>query len=441
MKKLLLLLVLSTCVWHLSGCTSKDAQDDTEIAVDDSAAIDGELEKVDGGEVASDSTSEGFLDEQLPADALGETVPPAEVATEAPVDPAADPGLEPVPEVSAEPTTEVAAVDPGQSIASDMAPPMDAPVDATPVETAPVMDSTVVASTESLEPKPAPAPLRKIDTTPRIGASGELLNSVYIARPGDNFRKIASLIYGDKTKWKALRDNNPSISSVKPGNKIYYNSPVRPQDDTKVLTYYEDQGMVPEVYMAQEGDDLKKVSKNLLGYDRAWQEIWSTNPVESKGSLTAGTEIRYWKSAPAMPSATSTEVAGNAIPKMDNSMAPPDMDLPLPPPPQPMDMAQATPDMDLPPPPPAQPMDMAQATPAMDLPPPPPAEALNPPPPPPPPVAKKAPKESPAADGDMMTALGAGAVIAGGLALILILRKRRQKKEMENAFNDTQVGT
>ncbi|MCE3010530.1 MAG: hypothetical protein LW875_07955 [Proteobacteria bacterium] len=416
MKKLLLLLVLSTCAWHLSGCTSKDAQDDTEIAVEDSAAIDGELEKIDSGDVAADSTSEGFLDEQLPADALGETTtPPAEVTAEAPTDPAADSGLEPVPEISAEPSTEVAAVDPGQASSLEVAPPLDAPVEATPIEEAPVMDTPVAATTEA---KPASAPLRKIDTTPRAGVNGEMLNAVYIARPGDNYRKIASLIYGDRTKWKTLRDNNPSISSVKPGNKIYYNSPVRPQDDTKVLTYYEDQGMVPEIYMAQEGDELKKVAKNLLGYDRAWQEIWSTNPVESKGTLTAGTELRYWKAAPAAPPAMPTEVAGNAAPNMDLAQAPPAMDLP---------------------PPPPQPMDMAQAPPAMDLPPPPPAEALNPPPPPP--VAKKIPKESPAADEDMMTALGAGAVIAGGLALILILRKRRQKKEMENAFNDTQVGT
>lgn len=427
MKKWILLVALSISALQWSACTSTHTQDETEVAVDDTAAVDGELERIDGLDSdttdTADASSEGFLDEQLPADALGETA-----AQETPVDevPASEAfASEPVTEEPLEPV-------PQDSIAGTDT--SSAPVDSF----APSFETPVAKAAPSASSAPA-APLRKIDSIPRMGSDGKPLNTVYIARPGDNFGKISERIYGDRSKLGYLRAENPFVKTVRPGSKIYYNSPTRPDDSSKVLTYFEDQGMMPEVYVAQEGDNIRKVSEKLLGYDRAWMEIWSTNPVESKQEIAAGTELRYWKSMPAPAVTEKTSLAGvsNPPPAMDPAMdvppPPPPTDMAamdLPPPPPAMDPA-----MDLPPPPP--PADMA----AIDLPPPPPAEALNPPPPPPP-APKKAAKASAAGgDQDLMTALGAGAILVAGIALLMIIRKRKQKKDLEAAFNDTQVGT
>lgn len=448
MKKWILLVALTISALQWSACTSTDTQDETEVAVDDTAAVDGELERIDGLDSdtteTTDASSEGFLDEQLPADALGETVA-QEVPAETPVDevpaseafasePVAEEPLEPVPQDSLAGTDTNST--PGDSTVSPAEPIAEAPSFESSSSFDSAATSTPVAEAASSAP---PAPLRKIDSVPRMGSDGKPLNAVYIARPGDNFGKISERIFGDRSKLGYLRAENPFVKTVRPGSKIYYNSPARPEDSSKVLTYFEDQGMMPEVYVAQEGDNIRKVSENLLGYDRAWMEIWSTNLVESKQVIAAGTELRYWKNMPAAPAPGVTEqttLAGvsNTPPPMDPAMdlppppPPADMAANLPPPPPPMDPA-----MDLPPPPP--PEDMA----AMDLPPPPPADALNPPPPPPPKKMAKAPSSE--GDQDLMTALGAGAVLVAGIALLMIIRKRKQKKDLEAAFNDTQVGT
>jgi hypothetical protein len=41
----------------------------------------------------------------------------------------------------------------------------------------------------------------------------------------------------------------------------------------------------------------------------------------------------------------------------------------------------------------------------------------------------------------MTMALGAGAVALVGLAAMMIVRKRRRQRELEQAINETQVGT
>jgi hypothetical protein len=240
------------------------------------------------------------------------------------------------------------------------------------------------------------------------------------------------MIYGNADKAKDLKKANNG-KKVKPSEKIYYNSPQRPNDETKIATYYEDMGMMPEVYVSKEGDNLKKVSKELLGYDNAWKEVWALNGVESKAKLPAGTELRYWKGAPAAP-APKTELAKNEMPPPSppNEMPPP----PPPPPPMPDQSVAANTANQLPPPPPPMPNDMPPP------PPPPPAEAVNPPPPPPPAKKAAAKKEASAVAGldqDTMMMLGGAGIVAIGLASIIIIRKRRQK-EMQAAFGNTQVG-
>ncbi len=448
MKKLIALLACFSLATALSGCTSKDSKEESDTPGIEASTdnVNGELEKVEGAEAsnvaAADSTNSGFLDEQLPADALGEQAVAKDATPPAPTEPS---GLDlgspnDPPPVAAATAPDMTTPPPADTT---MAPPADVPVAGvdpggtapTPVDAPPVEEAS----------KKAPASYQKAKTTPYTEGD-QLLNAVYVARPKDSFKSVAKLIYGDAKKSSELKKANPGMSSLRVGDKVYYNSPQRPTDDQKMLSFYEDTGLMPEVYVAKEGDDLKKVSKNLMGFDNAWKELYALNPVDSKTGIPAGTELRYWKPAPKEPtfSNASKEIASGKSemppPPTDlaasmNNIPPPPSEMPPPPPPAAELPPPPAPDMAAQMPPPPQPV--------AELPPPPPPEPVAPPPPPP--MAKKsAPKEPPPQEGmdnDMVMALGGGGILLVGFVAIMALRKRKQAKEMAAAFNETQVGT
>ena len=448
MKKISALLICVYLAAHLSACTSSESREDEAATPTEEAAAtpDGELEKTEAPK--TDEANAGFVDDQLPDQALGAEkaadagaiAPPADAGAVAPPadEKLADAGAPP-PATDA-PAPEVA---PPAESAQAEAPPAGIDPGGEKAQTEVAPTEAAAASTEGA-PK---ASLKKIKDAP-FHEGAMLLNAVYIARPGDNYKKIAKTIYGDSEKQGDLKTANPGIKSPHAGDKIYYNSPQRPTDEAALKTYYEDAGMQPETYVAKDGDNLKKVSKKLLGFDGAWKEVWVTNKgVESKSELMAGTELHYWKDVPQGTPAAAGAVATGGMDK--NEMAAPPAptapDVPpqqanVPPPPPPPDMA----------PPPAPDMNAAAAT--ANMPPPPPPDMAPPPPPPsemappPPPPPMKGPKgQVAAADGgfsndDMMMGLGAVGIVAAGLAAIMVIRKRRQQKEMANAFGDTQVG-
>jgi hypothetical protein len=453
MRKLTSLFAALILATHLVGCTSSDSKDDgaTDGAVAESTeGTDADLANLDAPPPADTSTAvasndganEGFLDEQLPEDALGESnksakadAPPASDIVDNTTPPPAmeePPKTEPVAEAAPieAPKDNVAAIDTGSPTSSTE-------------PTAPLSDTTAVGSVASAEPS-APAPeskpkasLQKVESAP-FSREGILLNAVYIARPGDNYKKISQMIYGSPDKVKELKKVNPSVKP-RVGDKIYYNSPVRSADDTKLLTYYEDAGLVPDVYVTKEGDNIKKVAKELLGNKDSWKEMWATNAVDSKDALPAGTELRYWKSAPVVAAAP----AAPEVPK-DMAMNTPPPPTEMAPPPAPTTAQNAMPEMPPSPPPPAEMAPPPPPQPVAENPPPPPPPPAEMAPPPPPTVAKKAPPTGDTAggmDNDMVMSLAGAGIIAAGLAAVIIIRKRRQNREMASAFNDTQVGT
>lgn len=469
MKKFAAILACVYLTAHLAACTSNESREDETISgTEETEMVDGELEKVEGADaaIAGDESNAGFVDEQLPEQALGEQ-PPADAGTAIVEEtPAVDAGVDTgAPDALADSTApsepsfqpDALAETPAPAPEVAPAPAPDTSVAASESTTAVDPGTSVAASSGSFStPSAPPAELQKVPTEP-YRAGGQLLNAVYIARPGDSYKKIAKMIYGDEAKQKDLKKAN-SGRSVKPGAKIFYNSPQRPTDEVALKNYYEDVGMQPEIYVAQEGDNIRKVSKKLLGYDNAWKEIWTTNQgVESKSSLMAGTELRYWKGATAADSAPVTPPPVMANNDMAGANAPP---ADLPPPPSMPEQLPPAPDMAQMPPPPANdfppPPDMnnnaaASGSMAMnDLPPPPPPEMAPPPPPPveqvpPPPPVAKAPKPQMAEEGgmsndDMMMALAGVGIVAAGIAAIMVIRKRRQQKEMQAAFGDTQIG-
>ncbi len=409
-----------------------DATTPTEGAESDELALD------DGGDLANEFPDE-VAGTDAPADEAAPVDPAAPAGDSAPMDTAATTNDQP---------TDAGVFDPaaGGDQPADQASSEPPPVDET-ATTDSSMGDTGTTDVVASEPAPKPyLPLLKIKDAP-FENGGTLLNRYYVAREGDTTKSVSEKIYGtnrsrDLKKWNVLLANRP----MKVGDKVYYNSPKDPADSNKMISWYEEQGVAPSTYTAQEGDDIRELSTKLLGNKNSWKELWATNmDVESKGSLPAGTELRYYPA-----DAADQAVASNTIPATDAAAptepAPTDMaaaqpmDQGLPPddptlnPPQDMNANAGTvappQDFGAPPPPPP---DMAQAAP-----PPPPMEPMQAPPPPKPTTRAAAADEEMAGDPDQTMMLGAaGLLLLGGVLAFSVIRRKRASKRID--MTQTQI--
>lgn len=438
MKKYSTLLLSVIFALHLTACTSGDE-------MQDNPPEDGGLEQIDGGLEAGLDGAEGGAP---PADGAvtfePEGAPPAEGLPPAdglPADQQLDAGLDLPPPAPGE-----GGVDPGLPPAEgDLAPIPGGDVAGgdTSLPPPPVEESTASArpsfsqdGNDEPPPRPKKIAIKKVEAVP-FRRDGVLLNAVYVVRPKDTFKKISEKIFQESNRAKDLASLNPGVKP-RVGDKVYYNSPMRPDDEANLRTYYEDSGVPSETYVAQEGDDLRKVSKKLLGFSDAWKEVFATNEVESTRKISPGTELKYWKAA---GQEAAPPMAASEPPPLDQKldMAQPQAMEPPPPPPPPS--------AEMPPPPPVMAGDVAMEPPpppAMEPPPPPPPplpEAAAPPPPPPARPPRPLSADADAMDNDIMLALGAAGLVAVLIAGVMIMRRRRQQREMAAAFGDTQVGT
>ncbi len=444
-----------------TSCTSKKASDDgadVEASADDESLESAEatennedLDSGDGEAIADAGGGGGdelAADEQLPDDSAGggdlvaentEDLAPGDLAETPPADLAANDA----------PPPDMGSDAPAADMGGD-APPADMAASEPPApEVAPTPEPSGITGDDA--PKPVMS-LKKIASQPY--KQGKILvNAVYLVRAGDTPESISQKVFASKDHAKELCKVNAynCQRGLKTGDKMYYNSPQRPNDDTVVKTFYEDAGVQPQMYSAKQGDNIRKVGKDLLGEDRSWMELWATNEVESKGDLDEGTQLKYWPSSEiAAPALAATDAAPA------DAGAPPAGDMP------PQDMAAATP------PDAGQPMDQAAAPPAEDLamnnPPPPqdpqagqeqlpPAPDANamgsvePPPPPPPPPSNDSAQQ---AGSDMAAAddpnqqnfmLGVGAVLLlAAAALFISIRKKRARRQIDfNTSTQTQI--
>lgn len=451
-----------------TGCTSKKASDDSaDIEAGDSESLEAaeateNNEDLDsGGEMsvadAGTSGDELAADEQLPADSGsggGDMI--AENAEDlAPGDLSETPSAD---------STEIAASEPpADTFASNDAPAADMGGDTPPPPAEYGSDmggSTDMAASEPTEPatpepamEEAPKPvasLKKVVSQP-YKQGKTLVNAYYIVRDGDTAESISQKVFASTDHVKELcRVNAYNCGrGLKAGDKMYYNSPQRPNDDTVVKSFYEDAGVQPQFYTAKQGDNIRRVGKDILGHDRSWMELWATNEVDSKGDLDEGTQLRYWPTS----EIAAPALAANEPPPAPVEDAAPPMDAP------PIQDQAAAPPMDqgMPPEqfsPPAEDLAMNNPPPPSDMdqgmPPAPDAGAMagtiEPPPPPPPPPP---PTEVAQAGGDMSAAdanqqnfmLGVGAVLLlAAAALFISIRKKRARRQIDfNTTTQTQI--
>ncbi|MEM7645403.1 MAG: LysM domain-containing protein [Pseudomonadota bacterium] len=352
------------------------------------------------------------------------------------------------------------------------------PVVDTPAFTDTTFDEAPVADV----PKLIPVKKMKTATYQRAGAN---INRLYVVRPGDNMKKIAQKIYGDGSRSKDLYAYNSHFTgkSLRVGDKIYYESPSNKNDQT-MMTYYEDINLEPQYYTSRDGDNIRKISKKLLGHPRSWMEVYATNEkVTSKDRLPAGLQLRYWpeggsemtmaKNSPPPPPPAMTDPEPEPIAEPEPMPEPEEVAMeepePMPEMEEPMEKPMAEPKevaMNEPPKPMNDPMmkdnppDMAPAKAKMeDLPPPPPAVGSTAPPPPkpiappPPPAPRakfnkpKAPKKrmAPVDTGGGLAGMGDDSMIMGALggllilaAIIMLIFIRRSRAKRVN-FSQTQI--
>lgn len=388
-----------------------------EIALDDQQSLDGQLldDQQSGEEIALDDGQQS-----LPDDVVSNEEPSV----------ALDSGMpEPQPE---------------QQTADIAPPPVEEPLTVEePTQLADTHEnSETLSGSNSFESQPEEpkfVPVKKIADTAFM-RNGANLNRVYIGRAGDTFPSVSEKIYGTPDRARDLRAWNPALKGqIKVGDKVYYQSPRDPNDQT-MLTFYEENGIQPNIYVSKEGDNIRAVSRNLLGHKDSWKEVWATNPnIDSKGEIPGGLEIRYWSDevvaqAPVMlPQEPPMEQLAAAPEPQMPSMP----EMPEPMPPQEPDMMASAEPPPPPPPPPAGPDigavgEVAQAP-----------EIAPPPPPPPPPeprpVAKKPQldDDASAGDPDTMMAMGVGGILILAAAVLFVVLRRNRAKRVD--LGQTQV--
>ncbi len=444
-------LLVSLLMFGATGCTSKDVENDdgdtaeasADAGSDDTAAAD-DGQGLDGKATTGDAaTNDSDIvtdldggDKAADAPAAAGDVSDAPPATNAASDEFADmdgdvstASNDTAPVAADQPPTDVTPVDDGKAMNS---PPPIADSTSAPIPP-PQDDASAPVAPPSDEAPAAPRPtgsLKKVVDAP-FERGGVLLNAVYLARSGDTYKSLSTKVYGSAAKAKEIQKVNPFLGKkLKVGDKVYYNSPQRPTDNTKMLTLYEDLGMEPEIYMAKAGDNIHAVAKNLLGNKDSWKELWATNAgVESKGEMTEGTQLRYWASSDVAAPALAKNSPPPAEPQVDELAASP----PPPPPPPPAQQGMT------PPGDPNQQAGMAAGT--MEPPPPPPP---MPEPPPPPPPAMAAPKPHVAAASEDATDplyLGAGAaLVLAAVGMYIMIRKKRSRRQLDfNTSTQTQI--
>ena len=150
---------------------------------------------------------------------------------------------------------------------------------------------------EKQKARPSWVPVVKVKTDP-FYRNNRLLNTVYIARPGDQLASICEKIFGsqDQNKIRELKEDNRHLAKgVDPGDKVYYTSPYRPEDRSALKNYYEDRDLAPQFYVTGPGENMRRLGSRLLGFYEGWKEIWAINPdVDSKTILPTGVRIKYW---------------------------------------------------------------------------------------------------------------------------------------------------
>lgn len=103
------------------------------------------------------------------------------------------------------------------------------------------------------------------------------LNAYYFVTGDESWGTLSQKFYGREDRAELLAQWNRG-ASVAVGTVIYYNSPFRPQDREKMLSFGEDFGQPFERRTIASGDSLSKIAGQMWGNVHAWPAIAAVNP-------------------------------------------------------------------------------------------------------------------------------------------------------------------
>ncbi|MBK9038102.1 MAG: hypothetical protein IPL83_02890 [Bdellovibrionales bacterium] len=268
---------------------------DEEFADEDLAEGEGDADKTDETEEVAGAGDEDFEDFEDAGDTEGQKGGAAEEDQELAQND--EPTLESLDSPSTAELNEPAEKDGDEDIPTTPEPSVDNPKDLNAAADIPSEETAEGSSpAESAGPSGRGwVPVKKIRSEP-FRQNGRLMNSVYIVRNDSNLAGVSQKLFG-KNRAKIFLEDNPHLArGLKTGDKVYYNSPLRPDDSTTMKVSYDDVGAVAEEYVTRVGDNIRNFSKKLLGFPDAWKEVWSTNEnVDSKDVVDQGLTLRYWR--------------------------------------------------------------------------------------------------------------------------------------------------
>lgn len=142
------------------------------------------------------------------------------------------------------------------------------------------------------------------------------LNAYYfVTSESDTWQKLALKFYNRAEHVELLKTWNRT-TKLEVGSVIYYNSPFRPQDREKILSFAEDFGQPLKQQRVMAGDSLSKIAGALWGNVHAWPAIAAINPQIAHPDLIQVGETLFIP-----PNVDSANILANLVnPQMDDSL-------------------------------------------------------------------------------------------------------------------------
>ncbi len=111
-----------------------------------------------------------------------------------------------------------------------------------------------------------------------IKSGSHWLNAYYfVTSDSETWQSLATRFYDSAQHAEFLKNWNQG-QALKAGSIVYYNSPFRPQDREKMLSFSEDFGQPMDQYSVRAGDSLSKIAGVIWGNIHAWPAIAAANP-------------------------------------------------------------------------------------------------------------------------------------------------------------------
>ena len=154
-------------------------------------------------------------------------------------------------------------------------------------------------STASAAPVPAPEP-SPASVPPATGDGGGggvaslpemgTLMPYYIRR-GDTLGDIAAAVYGDKSQWRKLAEENKlsDPSRIYAGDVLFY---TLTEKSKNFATAYEASGRT--TMTVSKGDTLSSIAAKVLGSQQEWRTLWKMNPrLKNPDRLVVGMVLAF----------------------------------------------------------------------------------------------------------------------------------------------------